>query len=236
MQTRHGKASVQTSRISMLLVGLTLLLGSFLIAPSMAAALPAPDTGADKAAAAGDPGNGDQGDGQPNDNRQSTDTNGGANADANPNAGKTATGANATGNIKFNTANIARLSGWLAWAALMTCIIGICISAALWAAGSKGQNPGQELTGKKGIILCCTAAFFVGALPAMLSFLEDKAREADVTGVTGSAGTGIATGTNNAYASQRAGGKGNQQTNGKNAQPYCTLPNGSIDRASASCH
>jgi hypothetical protein len=104
--------------------------------------------------------------------------------------GNGSTGAG-TGNVNFNTANIEKLSGWLAWLALLSCIIGIFISASLWALGSKGQNPGQELTGKKGMILCCTAAFFVGALPNLLGWLEGAAHQADTTGVTGNGGSVI---------------------------------------------
>lgn len=123
----------------------------------------------------------------------------------------------ATGNVRFNTANIQRLSSWLAWMALLSCIIGMFISAALWAAGSKGQNPGQELTGKKGMILCCTAAFFVGALPGMLNWLEARARDADVTGVTGSKSDLVA---NQPRVGQpQANGTGNRQTGG--TDPGC---------------
>lgn len=125
----------------------------------------------------------------------------------------------ASAQVEFNTENITTLSNWLAWLALLSCVMGICISAALWAMGSKGQNPGQELTGKKGMILCCTAAFFVGAMPNMLNWLEGAASSADTTGVTGSRNTGGATG---------GEGQGYLPTNGS-AVPKKTNANGTVD-------
>lgn len=84
----------------------------------------------------------------------------------------------------FNTANVIKLSEWLMYIALATCIGGIFVSTALWAIGSKGQNPGQELTGKKGIVLCLTAAFFIGILPHLIGFFENLAsQEGSKTGV-----------------------------------------------------
>lgn len=77
----------------------------------------------------------------------------------------------------FDPSNVQSLSQGLLWYALTICIIGICVSAGLWAMGSKGQNPGQELTGKKGIILCCTAAFFLGAFPALVNWLQGEANQ-----------------------------------------------------------
>jgi hypothetical protein len=76
-----------------------------------------------------------------------------------------------------------RLNAALQFYALTACVCGIFISRALWAMGSKGQNPGTELAGKRGIILCCTAAFFIGALPGWMSWLEDLARTADTNHV-----------------------------------------------------
>lgn len=84
----------------------------------------------------------------------------------------------------LNTANLEWFSNGLAYYALLAALVGLLVSASLWALGSKGQNPGTELTGKKGIILCCTAAFFIGALPAMISYLERQAKQLDTNGIT----------------------------------------------------
>ncbi len=90
----------------------------------------------------------------------------------------------------FRTDNIRRLSDWLMLIALSVCVGGIFISAALWAIGSKGQNPGQELTGKKGIVLCLTAAFFLGILGPLVSFFENVAnKDAATAGIDTSAST-----------------------------------------------
>lgn len=90
--------------------------------------------------------------------------------------------------MQINTESINRLSNGLAFYALIACVVGICVSASLWALGNKGQNPGTELTGKRGLILCCTAAFFVGALPGMVGWLDREAQRVDTTGVTNSNG------------------------------------------------
>jgi len=71
--------------------------------------------------------------------------------------------------------DLVTLSNGLAYFALILCLAGVLISVSLWAIGSKGQNPGQELTGKKGMILCLTAAFFIGALPSLMDFLDEEA-------------------------------------------------------------
>jgi hypothetical protein len=80
------------------------------------------------------------------------------------------------------------------------------------------------------MILCCTAAFFVGAMPGMLNWLEGAAHTADTTGVTGS-GPGSSPGNGG------AGGKidlpadsGNMNPNvNPNAAPKTTNPDGSIN-------
>lgn len=82
----------------------------------------------------------------------------------------------------FDTSDVSSLSRGLAWYALGMCIVGIFISSAMWAMGSKGSNPGQELTGKKGILVCLMAAFFIGALPGMINWLSGQADKLDSTG------------------------------------------------------
>ena len=86
---------------------------------------------------------------------------------------------------ELNTKNVNTLGNGFAFWALLACIAGIFGSAALWAMGSKGQRPGTELAGKKGIVVCVTAAFFVGALPAWSAYLDDVSKKADPDGVHG---------------------------------------------------
>jgi hypothetical protein len=85
-----------------------------------------------------------------------------------------------------DTSSLQKLSDGLAYYALLTCIGGIVISAAMWAMGSKGQNAGTELVGKKGFVVCLTAAFFIGAVNPMVNWLNQKASSSDVdtAGVT----------------------------------------------------
>ena len=81
------------------------------------------------------------------------------------------------------TANIEKFASGTLYFAIAACIVAILFSSILWAAGSKGQNPGQELTGKKGLIIAVTAAFFLGSIPAIMGFLDVASRGADQNGV-----------------------------------------------------
>lgn len=112
-------------------------------------------------------------------------------------------GGGSGGGGTFGTANIQKFTDGLEFYALVACVTAIFISAILWAMGSKGQNPGQELTGKRGLILSVSAAFLIGAIPGIMGFLDTQAHSADTTGVTtasASAPTGGNTGTNCSFA------------------------------------
>lgn len=85
-------------------------------------------------------------------------------------------GSSASGAGGFCTKNIEYLSNGLAYWGLAICVIGVFVSAALWAMGSKGQNPGQELTGKKGFIVCFAGAFAIGAAVPVINFMNDQAK------------------------------------------------------------
>lgn len=89
----------------------------------------------------------------------------------------------------LETENIENLGNGLAWYALAAAVTGIFISAALWALGSKGQNPGQELTGKRGIIVCLAAAFAVGGLNPFMTRLSEMANELENTSISTPAAT-----------------------------------------------
>jgi hypothetical protein len=87
----------------------------------------------------------------------------------------------------FQICSIVYFSNGLEFYALLLCVVGVMMSAMLWAAGSKGENPGQELTGKKGIIVCVVAALIVGAIPGLVTWADRQARATDggnVNGVT----------------------------------------------------
>jgi hypothetical protein len=82
------------------------------------------------------------------------------------------------------TANLNKLTNGLYFFAMAACIAGMFLSAILWALGSHGQNPGQELTGRKGLIVCLTAAFFLGAMPAVINKSEQIAKHVNDTQVS----------------------------------------------------
>lgn len=75
------------------------------------------------------------------------------------------------------------ISQGFAWYALVAALIGICVSAASWALGSQMQNPQQQLYGKKGFILCLTAAFLVGSVTQIMGWLDNEAAQMDQSGV-----------------------------------------------------
>lgn len=81
------------------------------------------------------------------------------------------------------TKNVKDLANGLEFYALILCVGIIFIGAALWAIGSKGQNPGQELTGKRAFIVALTAAFLIGTIPALMTFLNAQEKSADTVGV-----------------------------------------------------
>jgi hypothetical protein len=100
----------------------------------------------------------------------------------------------------FEMKNVNKLTGWLMWIALLACLTGIFVASALWALGSKTDNANQVMVGKKGIMLCCAAAFFVGALAPFLNFLWVQAHVAD----QGNGGAHV-TGTANQSLKQKYG-------------------------------
>ena len=71
-----------------------------------------------------------------------------------------------------------------AYSHLILCVGGIFVSCSLWALGSKGSNEGQQHTGKRGLIVCVTAAFIIGALPQIFSFYDGAAHKVDDNKVT----------------------------------------------------
>ena len=85
--------------------------------------------------------------------------------------------------LASTTDNIERVINGLEYWALMFCIVAIMVSAILWAVGSKGNNPGQELTGERGIIVAVTAALFIGGIPSIMNFATTNATQVHTVGV-----------------------------------------------------
>ncbi len=96
-------------------------------------------------------------------------------------AGSSPSGAGAVG--EFCDKNLTYLSNGIAYWGLIICVIGVFVSASLWALGSKGQNPGQELTGKKGFIVCFAGAFAIGAAVPVINWMNVQAKLANPTAV-----------------------------------------------------
>jgi hypothetical protein len=54
--------------------------------------------------------------------------------------------------------------------ALISCLIGLVIGAALWALGSNSNNYQQTVIGKKACLVCWLGAMLIGAAPAIINF------------------------------------------------------------------
>jgi hypothetical protein len=83
----------------------------------------------------------------------------------------------------FKMCHLIDLTNGLEYYAMAVCIAGVLVSTILWVTGSRGQNPGQELTGKRGIILCVTAAFVLGAIPHIATQVANIAHHIGTAGI-----------------------------------------------------
>lgn len=70
--------------------------------------------------------------------------------------------------------SIQELGDGLAYWGLMICVVGLLLSAIFMGLGIKQGNQGFHLNGKKGVITCLTAAFFIGATPGMVNYLHKE--------------------------------------------------------------
>ena len=81
----------------------------------------------------------------------------------------------------IKTCAVRQLGNGLMFLALATVIAGVLVSSILWAVGSRGQNAGQELTGKRGLVVCATAAMLIGAYPILSTFFHGLSTRATLT-------------------------------------------------------
>lgn len=72
------------------------------------------------------------------------------------------------------------LIGGLMFYSLLFCIVGVVLSAGLWAIGSFSQNYTQSVNGKKGFLVCAGAALAIGCAQLFINFFYSKGDE--VTG------------------------------------------------------
>jgi hypothetical protein len=63
-----------------------------------------------------------------------------------------------------------RLTNGIAGFALIFCLIGLVLSAGLWALGSNSNNYQQTFAGKRGFAVCAMGALLIGAAAAIINF------------------------------------------------------------------
>lgn len=62
------------------------------------------------------------------------------------------------------------LTNGIAGFALIFCLIGLVLSAGLWALGSNSNNYQQTFVGKRGLAVCAIGALLIGAAAAIINF------------------------------------------------------------------
>ncbi len=62
------------------------------------------------------------------------------------------------------------LTNGIAGFALIFCLIGLVVSAGLWALGSNSNNYQQTFAGKRGFAVCAMGALLIGAAAAIINF------------------------------------------------------------------
>jgi Family of unknown function (DUF6112) len=62
------------------------------------------------------------------------------------------------------------LTNGIAGFALIFCLIGLVLSAGLWALGSNSNNYQQTFAGKRGLAVCAMGALLIGAAAAVINF------------------------------------------------------------------
>src|SRR5437763_16083513 len=67
------------------------------------------------------------------------------------------------------------ISGVAFWA-LLAALVGLLISAAVWALSAHSGNYQHSALGRRGTLVSAAAAFLVGAAPAIIAFFEDLGR------------------------------------------------------------
>lgn len=62
------------------------------------------------------------------------------------------------------------LTNGIAGFALIFCLIGLVVSAGLWALGSNSNNYQQTFVGKRGFAVCAMGSLLIGAAAAIVNF------------------------------------------------------------------
>lgn len=62
------------------------------------------------------------------------------------------------------------LTNGIAGFALVACLVGLVVGAAMWALGSNSNNYNQTLVGKRAVLVCAMAALLIGGAAAIINF------------------------------------------------------------------
>ena len=63
--------------------------------------------------------------------------------------------------------------------ALVFCVVGLVLSAGLWAVGAFSNNYTQSVNGKKGFLVCAGAALAIGAANTLITYFYDAGSNVD---------------------------------------------------------
>jgi hypothetical protein len=66
---------------------------------------------------------------------------------------------------------IVNLTHGLEWVALILALVGLLVSAGVWAAGAYSNNFQQTFNGKRGVAISAVAAVVIGFAPVLLNLL-----------------------------------------------------------------
>ena len=69
------------------------------------------------------------------------------------------------------------MTSGLGWYALIFCLVGVLLSAGLWAVGAFSNNYTQSVNGKKGFLICAGAAIAIGAAQNLVSWFSNTGQK-----------------------------------------------------------
>jgi hypothetical protein len=90
--------------------------------------------------------------------------------------GAPATSINGFNNVPVNntglpgTTTASNFAGGVIFYALLLTLVGLVLSAGLWAVGSFSNNYTQSVNGKKGFLICAVSALAIGAAYLLISW------------------------------------------------------------------
>jgi hypothetical protein len=70
-----------------------------------------------------------------------------------------------------------QITDGIGYYALVFCLVGLVLSAGLWAVGAFSNNYTQSVNGKKGFLICAGAALAIGAAQQLIQVFYDFGRD-----------------------------------------------------------